>query len=229
MDQEDDVSTPSCIDDASTLLRSIMLSVTGSNAIQELKVSELLLVWADLIADWHAWEESEDMSVFDCIQEVVNLQKEYGLKEFIARLMPSPPNPPVPTRSIIEGIGAFVSEAISQYPSATWRACSCVHMLLHVPNYSFDTENVKQSLVIAFCGAAFSRFKEIQSKPSPLWKPLVLAITSCYLCYPEHVERILDKDEGRGFTTWVSALRYVCSSSYEPALTMESELRVIGK
>lgn len=229
MDQEVEGSNPSCIDDASTLLRSTMLSVTESNEIQELKISELLLVWADMIADWHAWEESEDMSVFDCIQEVVDLQNKLGLKEFIARPVSSPPTPPVPGRSIIEGVGAFVSEAIRQYPSATWRACSCVHMLLHVPSYSTETEDIKQSLAIAFSRAAFSRFKEIRSKPCPLWKSLLLAITSCYLCYPELVERILDKDENGGFTIWISALQYVSSSSYEPGLTMESEIKLIGK
>ncbi|EXB80274.1 hypothetical protein L484_025130 [Morus notabilis] len=227
VDQEVEGSNPSCIDDASTLLRSTMLSVTESNEIQELKISELLLVWADMVADWHAWEESEDMSVFDCIQEVVDLQKKLGLKEFIARPVSSPPTPPVPGRSIIEGVGAFVSEAIRQYPSATWRACSCVHMLLHVPSYSTETEDIKQSLAITFSRAAFSRFKEIRSKPCPLWKPLLLAITSCYLCYPELVERILDKDENGGFTIWISALQYVCSSSYEPGLTMESEIKLI--
>lgn len=228
VDQEGEGSTPSCIDDASMLLRSIILSVTGSNEIQELKISDLLFVWTDLIADWHAWEESEDMSVFDCIQEVVDLQNKYGLREFIAKPMPSPTSA-VPKRSIFEGIGAFVSEAILQYPSATWRACSCVHMLLHVPSYTSETEDVKQSLALSFSRAAFSRFKEVQSKPCSLWKPLLLAIASCYLCYPELVERMLDEDGDGGFAIWLSALQYVCSSSYEPGLTMESEIKLIGK
>lgn len=223
---EGEGSTPSCIDDASMLLRSIVLSVTGSNEIQELKISELLFVWTDLIADWHAWEESEDMSVFDCIQEVVDLQNRYGLREFIAKPMLSPTSA-VPKHSIFEGIGAFVSEAILQYPSATWRACSCVHMLLHVPSYAIETEDVKQSMALSFSRAAFSRFKEVQSKPCSLWKPLLLAIASCYLCYPELVERMLDEDGDEGFAIWLSALQYVCSSSYEPGLTMESEIKLI--
>lgn len=227
--QESEASAPSSLDDTSTLLRYVMLCVTESNTIQEFKISELLSVWAGLIADWHAWEESEDMSVFDCIREVVNLQKEYGINEFFAGKMPSPPNPPVPTNSIVAGIGAFVTEAISQYPSATWRACSCVHMLLLVPNYSFETDNIKQSLAIAFGGALISRFREIRSEPCSLWKPLLLAISSCYLCYPELMERIMEKEDGGGFAIWVSALRSICSSSYEPGLTMESEIKLIGK
>ncbi|KAL5537366.1 hypothetical protein UlMin_045412 [Ulmus minor] len=218
---------PSCIDDASTLLRSILLSVTENNEIVELKVSELLLVWANLIADWHEWEESEDMLIFDCIQEVISLQSKYEFKEFIIRLMPSPPDPPVPKRSVIEGIGAFVSEAISQYPSAMWRACSCVHILLHGPSYSCETDGVKQALATAFSRAAYSRFKTIRSKPCSLWKPLLLAISSCYLYYPELVEGILDKEEDGGFTFWASALRYVSTSSDEHALSLESELRLI--
>ncbi|PON93061.1 Coatomer beta subunit [Trema orientale] len=222
-----EASPSCCIDDASTLLRSIMLSVTESNVILELKIPELLLVWADLVAGWHAWEESEDMSIFDCIQEVVSLQNKYRLREFIARPMPSTPNPPVPKGSIIEGIGAFVSEAISQYPSAMWRACSCVHMLLNVPIDSFETESVKQSLAITFSRVAFSRFKEIRNKPCSLWKPLLLAVTSCYLCCPDVIERILDKDDDSGFTIWASTLSYVCTRSYEAGLKMESEIRLI--
>ncbi|KAK3190206.1 hypothetical protein Dsin_029767 [Dipteronia sinensis] len=219
-------SPPSCIDDASTLLRSIMLAVSESNVIVELKLSELLLVWADLIADWHAWEETEDLSIFDCIEEVVSLHSKYGLKNFIVRQMPSPPAPPVPLQSIIEGIGAFLSEAIVQYPSATWRACACVHTLLHVPNYS-ETEGVKQTLTIAFSRAAFSHFRRIQSKPCSLWKPLVLAISSCYLCYPDTVEGILKKEENGGFTIWGSALAYICSSSFEPGLSLETEIKLV--
>ncbi|XP_062143385.1 importin beta-like SAD2 homolog isoform X2 [Alnus glutinosa] len=218
---------PSCIEDASTLLLSVMLSVTGSNVLLELKVSELLLVWADLIADWHAWEETEDLSVFNCIKEVVNLHSKYGLENFLVRRMPSPPAPPVPERSIIEGIGVFVSEAILQYPSATWRACSMVHLLLHVPSYSSETDGVKQSLAIAFSRGAFSRFREIRSKPCSLWKPLLLAISSCYLCYPHVVEGILEKGEGGGCAIWASALGFLLTSSCQYGLSATSEIKLI--
>ncbi|XP_015900167.3 importin beta-like SAD2 homolog isoform X2 [Ziziphus jujuba] len=220
-------ATPSCIDNASTLLCSIMLSVTESNDILELKISELLIIWADLIARWHAWEESEDMAVFECINEVVNLESKYGLKDFIQRLVPSPPAPPVPRCSVFEGIGAFISEAILQYPSATWRACSSVHMLLHVPSYSSETEGVKQALAITFSRALLSRFRKIQDKPCSLWKPLLLAMSSCYLCYPETVKGVLEKDEVEGFTNWASNLCHISSSSFESAMSTESEIRLI--
>ncbi|KAF5464846.1 hypothetical protein F2P56_014895 [Juglans regia] len=220
-------NTASCIDDSSTLLLSIMLSVSGSNVLLELKVSELLLVWANLIADCYAWDESENLSIFDCIKDVVNLHSKYGLKNFLVGRMLSPPAPPVPQRSIIEGIGGFVSEAISQYPSATWRACSCVHILLHVPSYSFDADGVKQSLVIAFSRAAFCRFREIRSNPCSLWKPLLVAIASCYLCYPDVVEEILEKGECGGFTIWASALGFLLTSSYESGLSEKSEIKLI--
>ncbi|XVF28138.1 hypothetical protein REPUB_Repub15cG0003400 [Reevesia pubescens] len=218
---------PSCIDHSSTLLRSIILSVTGSNVIVELKLLELLLVWADLISDWHAWEESEDMSVFDCIKEVVSLHNKYGLENFIIRQIPPTPAPPVPQRSIIEAISAFVSEAILQYPSATWRACSCVHILLHVPNYSYETEGVKLSLAVVFSQAAFSRFRGVRSKPCLLWKPLLLAIASCYLCYPDTVEAILEKEEAGGFATWASALAFASTRSSEICLSAKSEIKLM--
>ncbi|GFZ13846.1 ARM repeat superfamily protein [Actinidia rufa] len=196
---------PSCVDDSSALLRFIMQSVTKSNEVLNLKISELLLVWADLIANWHAWEEAEDLSIFNCIKEIL---------------------PPVTRRSIIEGIGAFVCEAFSQYPSATWRASSCVHLLLHVPTYTIEAEGARQSLVIAFSHAAFSCFRDIRSDPCSLWKPLLLAVSSCYLCYPDVVEKILEKDEPEGFAVWASALALISSSTFEHGLSSESELKL---
>ncbi|XP_048129256.1 importin beta-like SAD2 isoform X3 [Rhodamnia argentea] len=225
---ESETSAPSsCVDHASTLLGSIMLSVTEINSILELKVSELLSVWAHLVADWHAWEESEDLSVFDCIKEVVRLSTEYELADFLSRRVPSPPAPPVPPLSIVEGIGAFVSEAITQYPSAMGRACSCVHMLLHAPSYSSETESVKQSLVIAFCQAASSSFYRIYRKqPSPLWKSLLLVIASCYLYCPDTVEEILTRNQDGGFAAWVSGLCSVASPSCTICLSGESEIKL---
>ncbi|KAI4344725.1 hypothetical protein L6164_011919 [Bauhinia variegata] len=228
MDQQGKHSSPSsCIEDLSTLLWSIMQSVTASHLIQELKVLELLSVWANIIGEWHAWEESEDLLIFDCIKEIVNLDRKYRLENFMVKQMPAPPAPPVPERSIIESIGAFISEAILQYPSATWRACSCVHMLLHCLIYSLDAESVKQSLVVAFSQASFRRFGEVQSRPCSLWKPLLLAISSCYLCYPDIVERILEKGEDGGIKLWASALCHLSSSSFEAGLTAETEMKLI--
>ncbi|RDX78950.1 Importin beta-like SAD2-like protein [Mucuna pruriens] len=228
LDREDQHSPPSsCLEDLSTLLQSVLLSIDGNHMIQELKVSELLSVWAEMIAEWHSWEESEDLSIFEVIKEIVNLDRRYRLKNFIVKEMPPPPAPPVPDRSIVEGIGAFISEAIKQYPSATYRACSCVHILLHCPTYSPETEGVKQSLAIAFTRAAFSRFIEVQSTPGSLWKPLLLAISSCYVCYPDIVEGILEKDEHGGMTIWASALCHVSNSSFEPGLTEEAEMKLI--
>lgn len=219
---------PSCIDDSSTLLRSIMLSVRDTDSIKELRLSDLLSVWADLIAEWHAWEETEDLSVFDCIKDVVNLYKKYGLRNFMEGKMPAPPSPPVQKRSIIEGICSFVGEAILQYPSATWRACSCVHILLHLPSYTSDLEDLKKSLVSTFAHAAYSHFGQVKSKPCALWKPLLLAISSCYLSSPDVVEKILEKEEG-GFKSWTSALGYISTSSFEPGLSDVSEVKLTGK
>ncbi|CAJ2650143.1 importin beta-like SAD2 homolog [Trifolium pratense] len=226
--QDQNFPTSSCIEDLSTLLRSVMLSVDGNQLIQEFKVPELLSVWAEMIAEWHAWEESEDLSIFDVIKEIVNLDRSFRLKNFLVKEVPPPPAPPVPERSIVEGIATFVSEAINQYPSATYRACSCVHTLLHCPTYSIETEGVKQSLVVVFSRAAFCRFVEVRNTPNSLWKPLLLAISSCYLCYPEIVEGIMEKSVEGGVTMWASALCHVSSSSFEAAgLTTESETKLI--
>lgn len=228
MGEEDSPSLPppSCIDDSSALLRFIMQSITTSNEVLKVKLSDLLLVWADLIANWHAWEETEDLSIFNCIKDIVGLNQKFVLKNFIMGEMPSPPAPPVPRRSIIEGIGGFISAAFSQYSSATWRASSCVHLLLHVPSYDFEAVVVRQSLVIAFSRAAFSRFRDINSKPCSLWKPLLLAVSSCYLCYPDVVETVLEKDEHEGFAVWASALCLISCSTFEHGVSSESEMKL---
>ena len=205
-----------------------MRSVTTYNDLLELKVSDLLVVWAELIANWHAWEEMEDLSMFECVKEVVHLHRKFRLKDFFVRGLPSPPAPPVKQSSIIEGIGQFVSTAIAEYPSATWRASSCVHVLLHVPSYSSEAESVK-SLVVAFSEAAFSRFMAIRSKPCSMWKPLLLTLSSCYLCYPDIVERVLEKNDRTGFTIWASALGFIGTSSFEHGPSAESEIKLIGQ
>uniref|UniRef100_A0A803KU68 ARM repeat superfamily protein n=1 Tax=Chenopodium quinoa TaxID=63459 RepID=A0A803KU68_CHEQI len=209
------------------MLWFIIRSSTNNDALLELKVSELLLAWTEIIADWHSWEEVEDLAVFDCIKEVVNLETNLGLPNLFIAKMPPPPAPPVPEKSLIENIATFVSEAISQYPSAASRACACVHTLLHLPCYSSDTEEVRRSLVIAFSQAAASRFKDIQSKPCSLWKPLLLAVSSCYLYYPDAVQSVLEKVEKGGFILWVSAVNSISSISFTPNTTTESEIKLV--
>lgn len=43
-----------------------------------LKVEPLLDVWSHLITDWRAWEDEEDESAFDAIEEAVALQVHYN-------------------------------------------------------------------------------------------------------------------------------------------------------
>ncbi|KAG9459904.1 hypothetical protein H6P81_004412 [Aristolochia fimbriata] len=217
---------PSGIDDASVLLGSILRYTIRFDAALDSRISDILLVWTDLIADWHAWEEMEDLSIFDSILDVVNLQRKYELKSFFVRQVPPPPAPPVALRSIIEGMGAFVVGGLSTYQSATWRACSSAHMLLNVPRFSFETEGIKQSLAIAFSKAAFCRFKAIESKTVALWKPLVLVISTCYLYYPDIVERILEKEEKNGFTVWARALGYTYNNLSVSGFSCVSEVKL---
>lgn len=65
---------PSCLSDASVLLATILRYTLDSATATSLKVEFLLYVWANLITDWNAWEEEEDESVFDAIEETVSLQ-----------------------------------------------------------------------------------------------------------------------------------------------------------
>ncbi|XP_060197509.1 uncharacterized protein LOC132626607 isoform X2 [Lycium barbarum] len=221
------VPAASCVDDCSTLLGFILQGITETDELLKLKVSELMLVWSYLIADWHAWEEMEDLSIFNCIKKAVSLDRKFAVKNFVVGKLPLPPAPPVPQKSILEGIGAFITEAFSQYPSAVWRASSCVHILLHNPSYLPEGEGVKQSLVISLCQAAFSHFREHRNKPVPLWKPLLLAISSCYLCFPDIVEKIIEGIEHESFTVFLSALAVISTSKFEHSLSSESEIKLV--
>nr|GMD29133.1 importin beta-like SAD2 homolog [Ipomoea batatas] len=216
----------SSVDDSSRLLGFVLQGITDRSEIANLKVTELLLVWSDLIADWHAWEEMEDLSIFNCIKETVNLTRKFAIKNFIVRELPFPPAPPLPRRSIIEGIGGFVVEAFSQYVSVVWRASACVHMLLHIPDYPLEGEGTKQSLAISFTIAAFTRFRETKNKPVSLWKPLLLAISSCYLCCPDIVEKRLENIQNEGFTVFASALAYISTSKFEHTWSTESQIKL---
>lgn len=65
---------PSCLCDASVLLAAILRYTLDSTTAGSMTVEALLQVWANLVADWNAWEEEEDESVFDSIEEAVALQ-----------------------------------------------------------------------------------------------------------------------------------------------------------
>ncbi|XP_071706756.1 importin beta SMX1 [Rutidosis leptorrhynchoides] len=207
-----------CIDDSSTLLKYIMSDVNENDDVQKQNVSQLLLIWSDLISNWSDWEEEEDLSIFNCIKEAAYLHKRVSLTNFIIGSTSQ--------RSIIEGISGFVSNAFSQYPSAIYRASSSVHLLLHLSVYSPEEEHIMHAVTTAFSRSAFACFKLRQEKPSPLWKPLLLAISSCYLCYPDIVERTLEEDQHEGFRTWALALFSISSSKFEHGLSTESEIKL---
>lgn len=228
MVQATDVPSTSSINHLSTMLQFILIASTNCNVFLELKLTELLVVWADILASWNGWEESEDLSVFDCIDEVVGINNKYGFRSFFFRDMPSPPAMPVRPRSIVESIGSFVSKAILEYPSATRRACFCVHTLLHVPDYSSDIEGVGKSLVMVFSEAAFSHFLELREKPSSSWRPLLLAISSCYISYSNIVEGVLEKLISGGFELWASSLAFSYSTC-DASPSIASEVKLYGE
>ncbi|KAI3707610.1 hypothetical protein L6452_26236 [Arctium lappa] len=224
--QEVELPPSCCIDDSSTLLTFIMSDVNGSDAFQKQKVSELLLVWADLISNWHSWEEEEDSPIFNCIKEAACLHKRVSLINFIVGSIPSPHSLPIRQHSIVEGICGFVSDAFLQYPSAIYRASSSVHILMHISTHSIEEECIMHAVTTAFCQSAFSCFRQKQSKPSPLWKPLLLAISSCYICYPDIVENALEKNQHEGFRVWALALFSISSSKFEHGPSTESEIKL---
>lgn len=82
------------------------------------------------------------------------------------------------------------------------------------------------TLAVNFGEASFSYFESVSDSPAGIWKPLVLAISSCYICYPDAIEQVLCKDDGNGYTVWASALAQVSSSLFTPALSSVSEIKL---
>ncbi|XP_051180407.1 uncharacterized protein [Lolium perenne] len=215
----------SCVNEASFLLEFIMRSITSVEEITHLKVFELVAIWADTIAYWDSWEEMEDQGVFNAIKEAISFHQRFDSSGFFMKMLPSQSANGAQS-SIIGRVSSFVTRAIAAYPSATWRACSCIHTLLHAADFSLGAENGRMTLAVTFGEAAFSYFKGLSDSPAGIWKPLVLAISSCYICYPDAIEQVLCKDDGNGYTVWASALSQISSSSFAPALSSESEIKL---
>ncbi|RLM70258.1 uncharacterized protein C2845_PM17G14860 [Panicum miliaceum] len=216
---------PSCVNDASVLLEFVMRSVTCMEEAARMKVFELVPIWADTIANWDSWEEMDDQGVFNTIKEAINFHQRFDLTGFFLKMLPSQSENGSQS-SVIGRVSNFVTRAIAAYPSATWRACSCIHTLLHAPNFSLVTEDARKAIVVFFAQATFSRFKSISDSPAGIWKPLLLAISSCYICYPDAIEQVLNNYDGNGYTIWASALAQVSSSSFSPGLSSESEIKL---
>lgn len=77
------IPPPSCLSDASVLLVAVLRYTEEQSAVALLKVEPLLHVWSHLIMDWKAWEDEEDESVFDAIEEAVALQVRHKALLFI--------------------------------------------------------------------------------------------------------------------------------------------------
>lgn len=150
--------------------------------------------------------------MFDTIQDLINLHKKYGLRDFFSGSIPSPPAPPVPQCSILDCITSFVIEALSAHNTTVWRACLCFHVLLNMKSFSSEAESIRQKLVVSFCLKAYSRLMEIRSNPVALWKPLLLVTSSCYLCCPDVVENILMNVDKNAFISWAGTLGYLISN-----------------
>uniref|UniRef100_A0A453HTK7 Importin N-terminal domain-containing protein n=1 Tax=Aegilops tauschii subsp. strangulata TaxID=200361 RepID=A0A453HTK7_AEGTS len=216
---------PSCVNDASVLLEFILRSITSMEEITHMKVFELVVIWADIIAYWDSWEEEEDQGVFNAIKEAVSFHQRFDSSGFFLKMLPSQ-SANGSQSSVISRVSSFVTRAIAAYPSATWRACSCIHTLLHAPDFSLGAEDTRMTLAVTFGEATFSYFKGVSDSPAGIWKPLLLAISSCYICYPDAIQQVLCKDDGNGYTAWASALAQVSSSSFTPGLSSESEIKL---
>jgi hypothetical protein len=91
---------------------------------------------------------------------------------------------------------------------------------------NLGTEDARKIVDVSFAQAVFSHFKSISDSPAGIWKLLLLAISSCYICYPDAIEQVLNNFGGNGYAIWASALAQVSSSSFSPGLSSESATHV---
>ncbi|KAL3700792.1 hypothetical protein R1sor_018814 [Riccia sorocarpa] len=227
---------PSCLNDASTLLAAILRYTNDSSVAASLKVEPLLQVWANLISEWNAWEEEEDESVFEAIEEAVLLHGRNPLRHFtVADVIPAPSGTSPPSKSILEGLVTFVTAAIEgAYPAAVWRACRCTHAILHASALAFEGEEISKVLVSRFVQATIRRLKGLSSIKVPLAKPLVLVIATCYVCLPKETEQVLNaedekvSDEGPNdsLLIWGEALAVLSETEADPGLSVECEIKL---
>ncbi len=56
------------------LLATILRCTPDADVTVNMSVELLLLVWANLVANWTVWADEEDEFVFDAIQEAIALQ-----------------------------------------------------------------------------------------------------------------------------------------------------------
>jgi hypothetical protein len=208
------IPPPSAINDASMLLSLIIQFTDSLGEARKFKIKELLAVFADIIADYHAWEEKEDQGIFNTIKEAIYLGNKLDLNF----------DNIIVTSSFIECVSKFVSEGINAYSLATLRACTCVHLLLHVPEILVQNEPLRRSMAVQFASAAFLRLKELSGKKAEVGRALILAISSCYLLYPECIERIMGKKASDGSFYWASKLAFISRSS----ISTETEAKLAG-
>lgn len=207
------IPPPSAINDASMLLSLIIQFTDSPREARKFKVKELLAVFADIIADYHAWEEIEDQGIFNTIKEAIYLGNKFDLNSNT-----------IITSSFIEGVSDFVSEGINAYTLATMRACTCVHLLLHVPEILVQNDPLRQTIAVQFASAAFLRLKELSDKKAEVGSALILVISSCYLLYPECIERTLEQRVSGGSFFWASKLASISRSN----ISTDTEVKLAG-
>lgn len=63
-----------CLHDLSVVLAAVLKYTDSPQGVESLKIEALLQAWAELVALWKAWEEKQDMAVFEVIDEALSLQ-----------------------------------------------------------------------------------------------------------------------------------------------------------
>ncbi|KAL3688773.1 hypothetical protein R1sor_015082 [Riccia sorocarpa] len=226
-------SPPSmCLNDLSLVL-AVVLKYTGSSKkVEALKIEALLQVWAELVAPWKAWEEKQDMAVFDVIDEAISLQSRCPFAQLGSTPRKSPQSTDLRTIVTVQGFVTFLSCCMeSGCAAAASRACRRAHALLHI---CISSQEILENTVVCFTNSAIRRLRQLKrSLNTPLVKSLLLVIATCFVLLPTSVEQVLAQNmvtrsssNRNGFLRWGEAFAALAETGRTPGLSKRTELKL---
>ncbi|KAG6558222.1 hypothetical protein Mapa_000405 [Marchantia paleacea] len=221
-----------CLNDLSVLLAAVLKFIDNPKAVETLKVEALLQAWAELVAPWKAWEEKQDMAVFEVIDEALSLQARCPFFHFGNASPRTPQSTDLRTIVTIQGFVTFLSLCMeSGCVAAASRACRRAHSLLHV---CVSSQDILENTINCFTNSAIRRLRQLKRSLSmPLVKSLLLVIATCYVLLPSSVEQVLTENmvsrsssNKNGFIRWGEAFAALAESGRTPGLCKRTELKL---
>ncbi|KAL2630742.1 hypothetical protein R1flu_015428 [Riccia fluitans] len=223
---------PMCLNDLSMVLATVLKYTDSPKRVETLKVEALLQVWAELVAPWKAWEDKQDMAVFEVIDEAMSLQSRCPFAQLGSTPFKSLQSTDLRTIVTIQGFVTFLTCCMEcGCAAAASRACRRAHALLHI---CISSQEILENTVICFTNSAIKRLRQLKRSLSmPVVKSLLLVIATCFVLLPASVERVLAENmvsrsssNKNGFLRWGEAFAALAETGRTPGLCKRTELKL---